>query len=640
MGPACRSMMRLVGGYILLALGMFSLSRVGLSLWEFDRVGTAGMIPVVLQGVRIDLVVIGASLLLPGVLIPLFGTGEKGLSLIQKAAPIYFSTLLTLFFFLELSTPSFISQYDVRPNILFVEYLKYPREVFDTLWGEFRLQLVLSFVLVPAVWIGSLKLLSSSMRRVQPWSWRSGLVLALLVPLASGFAVRSSLGHRPVNPASVAFSNDTMANDLPLNSTYSLGYAVSQMRHDREGGIKYGSLPEERIVEIIRGDMHVGAADFVPGDQPTLHHVRGTERKVADSLVVILLESVGAEFVGALGGPPLTPNLDRLTREGIWFDNLYATGTRSVRGIEAVVTGFLPTSARSVVKLNGTQNNFFTFARMLKEQHFSTAFHYGGEAHFDNMRRFFMNNGFDRVVEQRDYRNPAFTGSWGVSDEDLFAEAARQIEAEQEPFFKLIFTSSNHSPFEYPDGRIEPYDAEKQTVNNAVKYTDYALGAFIERMKQSPAWDHTLFLIVSDHNSRVYGDALIPVDRFHVPALILGGGVQARRVGAVASQIDLLPTILPLLGVEGDSPAVGVDLLSPEHARCAGRAVMQFNDVQGFLEGEHLVVLRKGMQPEEFEWKDHRLVQEPVRQDLEEKAEAYALWPRLALTRGWYRAVL
>lgn len=482
--------------------------------------------------------------------------------------------------------------------------------------------------------------MSRRARAMQPWSWRGALTLSFLIPLICVVSIRSSLGHRPVNPASVAFSNDTMANDLPLNSIYSLGYAVSQMRHDKDGGIKYGTLSDERVLEVIKGDMHVDAADFVPGDEPTLHHLHKGDRKVADSLVVVLLESVGAEFVGALGGPPLTPNLDRLTQEGIWFDNLYATGTRSVRGIEAVVTGFLPTSARSVVKLNGTQNNFFTFARLLEEQHLATAFNYGGEAHFDNMRRFFMNNGFDSVVEQKDYRNPAFTGSWGVSDEDLFAKAAEQIEAEREPFFKLIFTSSNHSPFEYPDGRIEPYDAEKQTVNNAVKYTDYALGAFIERMKQSPAWDHTLFLIVADHNSRVYGDALLPVDRFHIPALILGGGVEPQRVSTVASQIDLLPTILPLLGVEGDSPAVGVDLLSPEHALCAGRAVMQFNDVQGYLEGEHLVVLRKGMQPEEFSWKDHRLMLEPVRDDLEEKAEAYALWPRLALNHGWYRAVL
>lgn len=158
MGSAHRSMMSLVWLFVCLALGIFSLSRWGLTLWEFGRVGTAGLLPVVVQGVRIDLVVVGASLFIPGFLIPLLGTGRKGLLLVQKTAPFYFATLLALFFFMELATPAFIAQYDVRPNVLFVEYLKYPREVFETLWGEFRIQLFLSVVLVPVVWLGSLRL--------------------------------------------------------------------------------------------------------------------------------------------------------------------------------------------------------------------------------------------------------------------------------------------------------------------------------------------------------------------------------------------------------------------------------------------------------------------------------------------------
>ncbi len=122
--------------------------------------------------------------------------------------------------------------------------------------------------------------------------------------------------------------------------------------------------------------------------------------------------------------------------------------------------------------------------------------------------------------------NPVFTGSWGVSDEDLFNRAHEEFSAPHErPFFSLVFTSSNHSPFEFPDGRIDLYDGEKNTVNNAVKYADYALGQFIRSAKQSNYWEDTVFLIVADHNSRVYGSEVIPIERFHIPGLILGGSI-------------------------------------------------------------------------------------------------------------------
>lgn len=175
------------------------------------------------------------------------------------------------------------------------------------------------------------------------------------------------------------------------------------------------------------------------------------------NLVILLQESLGAQFVGSLGGLPLTPNIDALSREGWAFEQLYATGTRSVRGIEAVLTGFTPTPAQAVVKLGKSQTNFFTIADLLKQRDYDTSFIYGGESHFDNMRSFFLGNGFTTIVEQKDFKNPVFEGSWGASDEDLMAKANDTFEAlhkQGKPFFSLVFSSSNHDPFEFPDHRI------------------------------------------------------------------------------------------------------------------------------------------------------------------------------------------
>jgi phosphoglycerol transferase MdoB-like AlkP superfamily enzyme len=166
--------------------------------------------------------------------------------------------------------------------------------------------------------------------------------------------------------------------------------------------------------------------------------------------------------------------LDALAGKGWMFDHLYATGTRSVRGIEAVVSSFTPTPARSVVKLGKSQHDFFTIADLLHRRGYHNQFIYGGESHFDNMKSFFLGNGFNEIIDQNDYENPNFEGSWGVSDEDLLDRAHEEfirLHDAGQPFFSLVFSSSNHDPFEFPDGRIALYEQPKQIMPSAVFLT-------------------------------------------------------------------------------------------------------------------------------------------------------------------------
>lgn len=152
----------------------------------------------------------------------------------------------------------------------------------------------------------------------------------------------------------------------------------------------------------------------------------------------MLQESLGAQFVQSLGGKNLAPEFDKLLNQGWSFDQLYATGTRSVRGIEAVVTGFTPTPARAVVKLDKSQHNFFTLAALLQQEGYATQFIYGGESHFDNMKSFFLGNGFADIVDFDDIEQPEFVGSWGASDGDLFRQADKELQQfhlQDKPFF-------------------------------------------------------------------------------------------------------------------------------------------------------------------------------------------------------------
>ena len=216
------------------------------------------------------------------------------------------------------------------------------------------------------------------------------------------------------------------------------------------------------------------------------------------------------------------------------------------------------------------------------------------------MRSFFLGNRFSKVVDRKDFAAPKFVGSWGVSDEDLFDMAHARISALHaagRPFFTLVFSSSNHTPFEFPDGRIELHDAQKQTVHNAVKYADHALGQFLERARTSDYWADTLFLVVADHDTRVYGDELVPVGKFHIPGVILGADVTARRIDSLVSQIDLAPTLLSLMGVDSEHPFPGRDLTRtlPEFgnspAPLRARAMMQFDRNFAWLERDRLTVL-------------------------------------------------
>lgn len=625
-------------GYTLLLL---TSARIALVLWQWERVSDASMLAAVfLQGLRFDLVLIGIVLAVPALCFPLLASNRLLLPGWRFLLRFYLPVALLVILFMEVSTPSFIAQFDSRPNILFIEYLDHPVEVFSTLWAAYKTPLAIAVTLCVLLGRYSFRKFDRLTAGMQPLSSKAVLVIAPVLLFLCFAFIRSTTDHRPVNPSTVALSNDPMVNDLALNSAYTVLYAVYELRHEPEGGFRYAAIDDTTVIEEVRAAMTVKPGDFTSTELPTLHRqVATASAETPQNLVIILEESLGAEFVGALGGLDLTPNLDGLATEGIWFEHLYATGTRSVRGIEAIISGFTPTPARSVVKLGKSQKNFFTLAQYLSRHGYETSFIYGGESQFDNMRRFFVNNGFDRVLDKNDMRNPVFKGSWGVSDEDLFNRAHAEFSASRtKPFFSLVFTSSNHSPYEYPDDRIVLYDEDKHTVNNAVKYADFALGRFVRAAQRSSYWENTVFLIVADHNSRVYGADLIPIERFHIPGLILGGSIPPEHWTVIASQIDLAPTLLSLLGVSGEHPMIGHDLTRPETRLDQGRAIMQYNATQAYMEGEQVVILQKNRPVREYVYKDGTLIPEQNSDSrLTNRALAHSAWSSMAYERSLYR---
>ncbi len=628
--------------FALLALLVFLAMRADLLVALGPRVAAStGALPILAGGLRFDGVVICGVVflvLLGELLLPAAAVVRAVWAGVVRH---WFTAWLMLITFNEAATPAFMAEFGVRPNRQYVEYLDTPGVVWQTVWQGNRVALLTGIVLTLAAGALGWRLMRRLSRPDPAPAWYTRVLLLLPLLVVVGYGVRGSVGHRPLSVSNAVVSADPAINTLMLNSTYSVLHALYQLRGERGLLAASGTMPRQEMVTRVRRYMQLPDAAFSDPARPTRHLLLPTGppgRK--PNLVILLQESLGAEYVASLGGEPVAGRLERWRDRSLWFDRLYASGTRSARGIEAVVTGFLPTRTSSLIKLEDAQHDTFTIARALKSQGYRTTFIYGGDASFDNMRRFFLGNGFDRVIDQADLMPEAgFATTWGVSDEDLYARVQHEAEAQAadgQPFFLLVFSTSNHPPFDFPDNRIQPVESPRQTHRNAARYADQALDRYLAAAEASPYWANTVFTVVADHSSRTLGEQLVPVLGFHIPGFIAGGPVAPRVISRLASQIDLLPTTLSLMGLSVQIPATGLDQ-SRTDLSGPGHAVLQFNDNAALWVGDQVLMRAPGQPARQFRVAGNTLVATATDPKLAADALAMSLLPLDAYRGGWYR---
>ncbi|KTF16364.1 LTA synthase family protein [Pseudoalteromonas sp. 10-33] len=629
--------------FTIILISIFITSRIALLFWQHSRLNDGDIWPIISGAIRIDLSSIGYLATIGVFILILHVVARPKTELFQRIFTLYGSSVVTVVVIVEASTPAFINQYDVRPNRLYIEYLDYPQEVFSMLVHGHLFAMLSTLLLATLTSVYSYRFLCRAFTQPQSLKKASNLPILMAALIICLFAARGTLNHRPLNPALVYFSQDSLVNSLVLNSTYSVAFALKNMGNEKSASNLYGTMPRQQIIDTVKKASY--RKQFVAGNIPTLAHNKPFVSGVKKNLVIILEESLGARFVGELGGLDITPELDKLYQQGWGFDNLYATGTRSVRGIEAITTGFTPSPSRSVVKLSKSQHNFFSLADVLSKEGYKTQFIYGGESHFDNMKSFFLGNGFNDIVDINHIENPQFISSWGVSDEDLFNQADKELTKlsnSTEPFFSLVFTSSNHDPFDIPQGKVslpKGHNPENYKRDLAIKYADYALGKFINKAKTRSYWENTVFLVVADHDVRVFGSEPVPLKSFHIPAVILNSGMKSKRDPRLVSQIDLPVTLMSLLGIDQATPMLGFDLTKSYPVE---RAMMQYYDNFAYLENDRAVILMPNQQTSYWRYNKQTKIQEKneqlnVDQTLAEKALAHVLFSNLAYTEQLYR---
>ena len=481
----------------------------------------------------------------------------------------------------------FWDEFGARFNFIAVDYLVYTGEVLGNIWQSYPVGTWLGFLLIPAVllWLPLRQLLPASLARPSPFAERLYAALPWLAApvLATAF----------VNAAMKELSAEDAPNELAGNGIYEFfaAFRNNELSYARF----YAVLPPEQAMRTARELVGDDRVVWIEADKTGMHrevHSLSPDKNL--NVVLVSIESLGAEFLGTFGNPGgLTPYLDALASRALSFTQVYATGNRTVRGMEALALSLPPTPGQSIVKRPGN-HNLFTLGSIFEDRGYDVAFLYGGYGYFDNLNDFFSHNDY-RVVDRSAIASEKITHEtiWGVADEDLFNLALAEMDRSKavgglRPFFMHILTTSNHRPYTYPAGRIDLPSGVNRA--GAVKYSDYAVGQFLEKAKSHSWFADTLFVITADHGASARGTTQIPLLKYRVPVFVYSPGhIPPARFERLMSQIDIAPTILGLLDMGYSSKFYGRDVFrtSPTDAR----ALVANYQTLGYMKDGRLVTL-------------------------------------------------
>lgn len=482
----------------------------------------------------------------------------------------------------------FWDEFGVRFNFIAVDYLVYSDEVLNNILESYPIGLLLSILGVVTLVLCVLLRKAFLSALQAPWpTFRQRAAqtaaVAVLALLCVQFADQNSLRSQGGN---------TYQRELASNGPYQFFAAFRNNELDYQQF--YGTLPEAVTAEQIHAELSEPGVTFIGKEPLDIRRTvsnPGTPR--TPNIILVTIESLSGKYLGSNGDARnLTPNLDALRQQSLYFNNFYATGTRTDRGLEAITLSIPPTPGRSIVKRIGREGGFASLGQQLAEVGYDSVFVYGGRGYFDNMNAFFSGNGY-RIVDQSsvDERDISFKNAWGMSDEDLYRQAVKLADADhanQVPFFLQLMTTSNHRPYTYPDGRIDIPSGNGR--DGAVKYTDYAIGQFLDEARKKPWFDNTLFIFVADHTAGSAGKEDLPVQNYQIPLFIYGPKlIDAREESKLASQIDLAPTLLGLLNMSYTSTFFGRNLLLQD--TLAPRVLIGNYQHLGLFDGQDLAIL-------------------------------------------------
>ncbi|GHT96697.1 membrane protein [Betaproteobacteria bacterium] len=628
-GIGLRQHLAFLAGCVVSLLILMTLLRLALLLFNYELAGDASGASLAAafgNGLRFDLR-LTVFLALPLILALAYRPAMTH-RLWQRLWLCASASLVILLGMIELN---FYQEFHQRLNALVFQYLQEdPATVLSMLWYGFPVLRLLGIWLVLSAaffillgWLdrrtrGEAQVTGARPRASMPVH---ALILLLCLALAA-VALRGTLRQGPPLRWGDAFTtHSTFANHLGLNGALSLYDAAKNRYSDQRAKVWKDRMPTEQATTLTRALLLTEHERLVDADSAAVrrdflppHNTRLPIRNV----VVILMESFAGRFVGALGGEAgITPNFDRLSEEGLLFRRFFSNGTHTHQGMFATMACFpnLPGFEYLMQTPEGA-HQFSGLPQLLSARNFNDLYVYNGDFAWDNQRGFFSNQGMTRFIGRHDFINPVVSDpTWGVSDQDMFDRAAYELARQdpQKPFYALLQTLSNHTPYALP----APLPVQAVTGHGsldehltAMRYSDWALGQFFARARQSPYFKNTLFVVVGDHGFGAH-EQLTEMDlyRFNVPLLLIAPGIQetfGKTQDTVGSQVDVVPTIMGRL-VEGAvrHQCWGRDLLSLP-ADDDGFAIIKpsgGDQTVAIIRGEHLLVLPRDMPTRRYRYR-------------------------------------
>ncbi len=552
-------------------------------------------------GFRFDSLII-SMILLPLLLISLLPFIQFRRRLTRNIYLVILTILFSLSFLMSTADLRFYDNFGSRMNYWAIEYLEYPSIFMYTSASQRNAwELVLLWIVTTVLFCYVIRKIFIKLSEYNLSVKILPKIIVYLLALALlSFGIRGRVGIQALDWGTAFFSENHFIDQLALNSVYTLTHSIyEEIRNGRSmfgtRGERFSFYDKKTAYDTVCKMLNIHDSDSAN----TFNLTRTTQPY--DSLpfkpnfVFVLMESWSADKVGALGSNlNVTPEFDKLCDSGMLFTDFYANGVRTNRGIPAVLCSFPSLPGRTIMKRYAADYPFTSIAQILKPFDYTSIYAYGGDIEFDNMRGFLKAVGYDRFFAEEDFGTENNLGKWGVPDHIVFNQLAEKIKTFPRPFNLAIMTLSSHDPYLIPDDRFKKFDDSVPDfdINNSFYYSDWSIGCFIDSLKQQPVFDSTIFIFTADHCVHQSSRYLLDPDRFQVPLLIYAPsllGDKTGRYGKTGSQVDILPTLLDMIGIKTKYIGWGRDLLTLDSSD-SGFAVVVLDEKLGLIEGNKFYI--------------------------------------------------
>jgi phosphoglycerol transferase MdoB-like AlkP superfamily enzyme len=605
---------KLLTFFTVVFLVLSSATRVIFYFWSFIEIdfSVLSLFRVLLTGLFFDVGTI-SYFLFPYILYLLFLPSKLIGSKFDRFITYFAYTIgLITFIFTAFAEFTFWEEFKNRFNFISVDYLVYTNEVIQNINQSYPVPISLTIILGIVFFIIYLTHKKQFFHKTfyTQITFKEKIPFAILVIFVFTFFTLF------IKNEHAEWSTNRYENELSKAGIYSFFAAF------KNNELSYTDFYITRNIDdafvAVRKQVVVENNQLISANKYSFKRsIKNEGEEIKPNVIFICIESFSADFMKRYGNESkMTPYLDELLKESISFTNLYATGTRTVRGMEAITLSIPPSPGRSIVK---RENNtgLFNIGTVFKGKGYKNVFFYGGDGYFDNMNNFFGGNGFDIVDRGRGYLmgdnftskrinieddEVTFENAWGVCDEDIYRKVLKEADknhAQNQLFFNFIMTTSNHRPYTYPDNKIKIPSGHGR--DGAVEYTDFAIHDFLEKAKKKPWFKNTVFVIMADHCASSAGKQALNVSKYHIPALIYNLPIiKSQEINKLCSQIDVFPTLFSFFNWDYDSQLLGRDI-SKIKADQEFTFIANYRKM-GFLKNSKLLVLSEQKNATFYQW--------------------------------------